>query len=287
MESNAMHRHVVVLRAAFLAAAVCLCAMPASAQVELSGSWAPLSHEDVSNDSLPVDYMGLPLNDEGRIRALTYSDSLLGLIEHQCEGWPSFYFITGPFGLKIWAETEPARGTVVSYTVGAWEDRAPLIIWMDGRPHPSKYAEHTRSGFTTGRWEGNTLVAYTTHLKAGNMRKTGPPISDRATFTTRFLRHGNTLTVLVVIEDAVYLTEPQVWTKSFELGVPEMSRVGPPCLTTFEGTVAGDSVPHYLPEKNPFVDEVTKKFGVPREAVLGYTETLYPEYRKKMAQPPR
>ena len=34
-----------------------------------------------------------------------------------------------------------------------------MTIWMDGRPQPSKYAEHTRGGFTTGRWEGNTLVA--------------------------------------------------------------------------------------------------------------------------------
>jgi hypothetical protein len=30
------------------------------------------------------------------------------------------------------------------------------------------------------------------------------------------------------------------------------------------------------------VDEMTKKFGVPREAALGAPETLYPEYRKKM-----
>jgi hypothetical protein len=45
---------------------------------------------------------------------------------------------------------------------------------------------------------------------------------------------------------------------------------------------AAAGVPHYLPEENPSVGEVTKKFGVPREAVLGFTETLYPEYRKKM-----
>ena len=41
-------------------------------------------------------------------------------------------------------------------------------------------------------------------------------------------------------------------------------------------------VPHYLPEKNPFVDELTKLFHLPREAVLGEPETLYPEYRKKI-----
>jgi hypothetical protein len=41
-------------------------------------------------------------------------------------------------------------------------------------------------------------------------------------------------------------------------------------------------VPHYLPEKNPFVDEMTTKYHVPRDAALGVPETLYPEYRKKI-----
>ncbi len=57
---------------------------------------------------------------------------------------------------------------------------------------------------------------------------------------------------------------------------------GPPCVTTFEGGTG--EVPHYLPEKNPFVGEMTEKFGVPREAVLGFPETLYPEYRKKFVR---
>ena len=87
----------------------------------------------------------------------------------------------GPFGLKIWSDTEPAKGTTVAFTIGAWEDRAPITIWMDGRPHPSEYAEHTRGGFTTGRWDGDTLVAYTTHMKAGFLRKNGPPMSDQGT----------------------------------------------------------------------------------------------------------
>jgi hypothetical protein len=285
MEPEPVHRAVVTLRAVSAALALCLTAASASAQVELTGSWAPLNHEDMSTDSLPVDYMGLPLNDEGRLRALSYSDSQLSMIERQCEGWPAFYLVTGPFGLKIWADTEPAKGTVVSYTIGAWEDRAPLVIWMDGRAHPSANAEHTRGGFTTGHWEGTTLVARTTHIKEGFLRKTGPPSSDEATFTTRFYRHGDILTLLVVVEDPIYLSEPQIWTKSFELSVPELAPVGPPCISTFEGTAIGNDVPHYVPEKNPFVDEMTMKYGVPREAALGYPETLYPEYRRKMKAP--
>lgn len=285
MEANAMHHRLVTAGTA-LVAFVLLLAMtaPGFAQAELTGSWMPLNTEDISNDSIPVDYMALPLNEEARLRALSYSESQLGMIERQCEGWPAFYMVQGPFGLKIWNDTEPARGEVISYTIGAWEDKAPMVIWMDGRPHPSKYAEHTRGGFTTGRWEGNTLVAYTTHMKAGFIRKNGPPSSDQAIMTTRFFRHGEWLTVLAVIEDPHYLAEPLVYSKSFQLSRTELSPVGPPCISTFEGTALDAPAPHYLPEKNPFVDELTKKFGIPREAVLGYPETLYPEYRIKMKE---
>jgi hypothetical protein len=283
MEPHALLRNVVSPRAPFIVAAL-LCAAPgapAFAQAELVGSWSPVSTEWVSNDTVPVDYTGLPLNDEARARALSYSESQLGMVERQCEGWPAFYFLTGPFGLKIWSETEPVKGNVISYTIGAWVDRLPLVIWMDGRPHPSSYAEHTRGGFTTGRWEGNTLVAYTTHMQEGFIRKNGPPSSDQATMTTRFYRHGDVLTVLAIIEDAVYLAEPLIWTRNFRLSATQLSIVVPPCITTFEGTVAGD-VPHHLPGKTPFVDEITKKYGVPREAVLGFPETLSPEYRQKI-----
>jgi hypothetical protein len=61
--------------------------------------------------------------------------------------------------------------------------------------------------------------------------------------------------------------------------------VGPACIAVFEGTSQGESVSHYAPEKNPFMDEMTEKFGVPRDAALGVPETLYPEYRKKMKPP--
>jgi len=44
---------------------------------------------------------------------------------------------------------------------------------MDGRPHPSANAWHPPSGFTTGHWEGDTLMAHTTHVKTAWIRR-GP-----------------------------------------------------------------------------------------------------------------
>lgn len=290
MESNAVHRSVVTL-IWLSAATVALVAFVAGSSVsaqqfrrqpELAGSWAPLNTEWISNQSVPVDYIGLALTEEGRLRALTYSESQLSMFERQCAGWPAYYFVVGPFGLRIWSDAEPVNGTVVSYTIGAWEDRQPMVIWMDGRPHPSQYAEHTRAGFTTGRWEGSTLVAETTHMKAGNLRKNGPPMSAAAKMTSRFFRHGDLLTVVVVLEDPYYLAEPTVFSKSFDAATTELPAVGPPCMPIFEGRSPDDPAPHYLPEKNPFLDELTKKYGIPREVILGYPETRYPDYRSQL-----
>jgi hypothetical protein len=283
MGSNTMHNEMVKIRPllVLLLMVSALSARPAFAQTEIVGSWAAVGQEDLAGDGIPVDYTGMPLNEEARTRALSYSESQLAMVERQCQGWPAFYLAQGPFGLRIWSDTDPIKGNVISYTIGAWEDRAPLVIWMDGRPHPSRYAQHTRAGFTTGTWDGTTLVTYTTHMQAGFLRKTGPPNSDQATMTLRFARHDDLLTVLAIVEDPVYLSEPWVFSKNFQLASSPMASVGPPCVTTYEGG-SGNSAPHYLPEKNPFVDEMTKKYGVPREAVVGTTETLYPEYRKKL-----
>jgi hypothetical protein len=90
------------------------------------------------------------------------------------------------------------------------------------------------------------------------------------------------LTVLAIIEDPIYLQEPWIISRSFQLSPTPLASTGPPCITTSEATPR-DTAPHYLPEKNPFVDEMTAKYGVPRDAAIGKPETLYPEYRKKVS----
>jgi hypothetical protein len=135
-----MHGKITAL--IFAAVALFAC-RTAAAQAEITGSWAARNHEVLAGDGFPVDFTGIPLSEEGRTRSLSYSESQLAMVERQCQGWPPFYFVQGPFGLKIWSETNPLKGNVISYTIGAWEDRPQLTIWMDGRPHPSKYAEHT------------------------------------------------------------------------------------------------------------------------------------------------
>ena len=86
-----------------------------------------------------VDYLGIPINAEGRARALAYDSALLGVPEHVCMRHPSQYSFWGPARLRIESELD-ANLDVIAYRVGGTFRRADRTIWMDGRPHPSKYA---------------------------------------------------------------------------------------------------------------------------------------------------
>jgi hypothetical protein len=187
--------------------------------------------------------------------------------------------VLGPFGLRISSQSDSTAKRIVSYTIDAWEDWNEMVIWMDDRPRPSEHAMHAQAGFTKGRWEGGALGARTTHMKVGFIRKTGVPLSDQATIDWRFFRHGDLLTVLMVARDPVYLVEPAIVSKSFRLSKTPLD-FRDPCVPGYEGREPGDDVPHFPPDRNPFLDEFMKLYNLPREAVLGYRDTLYPEYRK-------
>ena len=122
--------------------------------------------------------------------------------ERICWFQTQWHIAAGPFSLRMWAVPDPITGKVLAWMVGAWETRAPMTIWMDGRPRPGKNAPHDQTGFTTGVWNGNELIATTTHIKTGYIRRNGAPSSDQATITTHFLRHGDLLTVALLMDDS-------------------------------------------------------------------------------------
>jgi hypothetical protein len=268
-----------------LSLAMLLCvAFPALAEIDLSGSWTSKNHEDNLERGAgpnPDDWAGLPFNEAGRAKALSFSQSIISMPERTCWFQTQWHIAAGPFSLKIWSETDPLTGNINAWVLGGWETRAPMTIWMDGRPHPSKNAPHDQTGFTTGTWNGDVLTAYTTHIKTGYIRRNGAASSDEATITTTFIRHGDMLTVALVMEDPVYLTEPYILTRSYMSTATPVAVAGPPCIIGFEGVEEG-RVPHYLPGKNPFVDELDKLYHIPREASLGGAETMYPAFREKI-----
>jgi len=278
-----------LLKTAALVLLLVLLSAPAFAQFDLSGTWASRSNQDDMERGAgpdPVDYLALPLNDEGRAKALSYNYSMLSLPEYQFGYLTPFYIVLGPFGLRIWSELDPVTGRVIAWKIGGWVDRDVTTIWVDGRPHPSPNAPHTYGGFTTGVWEGDTLTAYTTHMKASMIRRNGAPVSDQATMTMHIMRHGDFLTIRAVILDPVYFSEPyirsRVWMRDPTVNLG--NGVSSPCepIAELPPSDTASVVPHYLPGKNPFVNELTEKHNIPREAVLGGAETMYPEYREKL-----
>lgn len=284
-----MHRLLVDRMKTLVATAalILLASLPTFAQVDLSGSWIARNSSDaLINNPGPqptlVDFLGLPLNQFGLARALLYSADELSEPERICAFYPEIYLVIGPFSLQIENETEPRNGTTIAWKIGGWEDRAPMEIWMDGRPHPSADAPHEMSGFSTGVWKDDVLTVSTTHMRAGFIRRNGAPSSDETTMLTRFFRHGDILTVTARINDPIYLSEPLYLTRIFaHSAVPAINSVGQPCTQGDEGVAEGD-VPHYLPGKNPALDEMKKAYNIPPEAALGGAETMYPDYRKKL-----
>ncbi len=126
-----MGPHAMLIR---LVAAIALLsvAAPAGAQTELTGTWTPRNHEDAlerGGGPYAVDYTGLPINAEGRAKALSYSPSQLSMIERQCGMWPPFYLLMGPFGMKIWNETDPVSGTTIALKIvcSALSSHAPIL----------------------------------------------------------------------------------------------------------------------------------------------------------------
>jgi hypothetical protein len=261
---------------------------PAFGQIDLTGSWQSRMYEDWIERATGrdlVDYTGLPLNDEARAAAVLYSPSVYSMRERQCLSLSPYVFQFMPQGMRIWSETD-ADGRIVAWKLGPTLEHDGLTIWMDGRPHPSLNEFYPFSGFTTGKWQGDTLVTYTTHLKPSLVRRgNGSPSSDLATVTGYFTRHDSLLTITTIQEDPVYLTEPFVVSRTFELDPRANLPMTATCyavteIPRLEGT---GIVPHYDPGQNPEVDYMTKHYNIPREAVMGYAETIYPEYRKKIA----
>lgn len=263
--------------------ALTLIAAPVFAQVDFSGEWAPRFHED-QPERVPGpelgDYLGIPINDEARMRGDTWQASIQTLDEWQCRPHSADYIWRGPSPLRITKEVDPVTRQITAFHA-EWLRSVDNVIYLDGRPHPPDYAPHTWGGFATGKWEGDTLTITVTHLKEGYVRRNGLPRSDLATVTEHWMRHGDFLTVVTIVNDPVYLTEPFIRTTDYELDLHQL--VAPyPCAVVEEVDRPKGYVPSWLPGANPDLEEFAQKHDLPLEAARGGAQTMYPDYRLKM-----
>ena len=276
MGSNTMPHQ----RTALILLLLTFAARPASAQFDLTGEWSPR----VYNDHMDIgDYTGIPLNEAGRLRAESWHPEQLDLPENLCRPHPiDIGLRVSVSQLRITTETDPETRQPVGLRLHvAWQE-PEQVIYLDGRPHPSANAPHKWSGFSTGRWDRNTLVYTTTHLKEAYLTRTGVPKSAQATVTTRVHRYGNLLTIIFIIDDPAYLTQPYIRESSW---IFDPNQIIPPfpCEISPDGTIVpAGKVPSFLPGKNDVLPEFATEYGIPLEGALGGAETLYPEYIKKM-----
>jgi hypothetical protein len=270
--------------------------VPACAQLDLTGVWVPVFHED-QPERIPgpalADYVGLPINDLARKWALAWDPDRLTAQEHQCQVHTAAYMYRGPLLLRVWEERDPQTQNIVALRQYINNYEQNRTIYMDGRSHPPDFHPHTWMGFSTGEWHGNILTVYTTHIKQGWHRRNGLPSSDRITLTEHFIRHGDQLTHVSVVTDPDYLEAPLIKSQDFTLSLTASLTAGwetlgtnllanwlYPCEYVEEAPWRfRERVQSFLPGENPFLDEFAKQSGIPREAALGGAATMYPEFR--------
>ncbi len=247
---------------------------------DIAGEWRLDQAEDPGQPPL-ADYLGIPFNEAGRLRADTTPESIWGTPEYQCRPHSAPHQWRGVGGARILKDLDPISREIVGVRVQFMRslDRP---IFLDGRPHPPAYAPHSWSGFSTGEWLGNTLKVTTTHLKDGYLKRGGPQTSDMLTITEFITRHEDLMTILQVVDDPIYLDEPYVLSITYSYD-PSAGPSTENCSgSSFAENGGRDRhwVPHFLPGQNSGIGEFLKtQDWIPFEPVRGGVKTLYPEYR--------
>jgi hypothetical protein len=144
-------------------------------------------------------------------------------------------------------------------------------------------------GFSTGRFDGDMLIVETTHLKQGWIRRNGIPMSDQAKLTEYYVRFGDMFTMITVLVDPVYLTEPLVKSQEYYRSARELPAqtwlwVCDPVVEIADRPEG--EVPSYLPGENPFLDEFARRHQIPMIATQGGAATMYPEFQEVLKKNP-
>jgi hypothetical protein len=256
-------------------------AQGAIVRTDIAGDWAVVTSEDQPRRAPGAelgDYTGLPANDALRQKAQAWDASILSQPERQTQAHPVQYLMRGPGpNLRIMKVLDPVSQQLVAYTIAGGFGRADRVVWMDGRPHPSDYSEHTWDGFSTGVWENGQLVVTTTHMKQGVLQRNGAATSPYGVMTEHFFRHGTYMSAFFSVNDPIYYEEPMVRTQIWQWDPNQALQFGVPFEAVDE---LGDRplgwVPHW--PLGTLQKEFAETHNLPFKATQGGKETLYPEY---------
>jgi len=273
---------------------VCLFGLaPAAAaqQVDLTGFWSVGigNHEERPIRGDPGvesgEYVGIPLNDAARQHADSWTPAMHSLSEWQGRPHPVTYSMRAPGpNMRIAPVIDPDTQQMIAYTLQGLFGNAERIIWLDGRPHPSKYAEHLWQGFSTGEWlPDGTFKVVTTHIKYSFVHRNGIPLSPYTVFTEYYMRHGDLLTGVLILDDPIYLTEPMIRTSTWVLNPTQGFGTSRPFEVFDEIPSLSRGVVPSMPLG--YIDtEYAEANHLPVEAARGGAQTMYPEYATRLKQ---
>jgi hypothetical protein len=258
----------------------------ALAQVDLTGDWALASDQSKPFQVFPADFAGVPVNTQGREAGAAHSEEENEELYRQCEPWSQSYILNGPFAGRFEAIRD-LYGTVEGWRLSPPAyDRLPNTIWIDGRMPPPKNALHTYAGFTTGRWDGTTLVTSTVNLTDSFITSNGVPASDQETLHIFYTRHGNEMSVLGIVRDPAYLDAPWPVARTWELQLTANATLQPHYCQPAEivsGLSDGYHTAVVLPDQiREQMMYMPRHYGIPLAAALGGEQTMYPEFQKTL-----
>jgi len=180
----------------------------ANGRVDLQGVWMPDDNRyirdlalDIGDDRVPYQPWARKLFDERKDGAHSREDP-----DAHClpQGVPKLGYVSYPWKL---VET-PSSVAILYETFTFWRQ-----IFTDGREVDAT-ARPTWLGYSTGRWDGDTLVVTTTGFNGKIwLDQLGRPTTDQLRVTERFTRtHYGHLRIDVTIDDPGAYTAP--WSAS-------------------------------------------------------------------------
>jgi hypothetical protein len=230
----------------------------AAAPVDFTGYWVSVVSEDWRWRMVtPIkgDFASIPLNNDGRAIGNTWDPAKDTAAGEQCKSYGAPAIMRVPGRLHIsWAdentlkiETDAGTQTRLLHfphgesfiglpaaqsTPRSWQGYS-VANWE--RPVRGSGAPGFGLGATREGAHGKSLEVVTTQLRAGYLRKNGPPYSENTVLKEYYdlhkERNGDTwFTVTTVVEDPKYLTEPFVTSTDFKK-IPDGAGWSPsPCI---------------------------------------------------------
>ena len=142
------------------------------------------------------DFAGLKLKPVAieQVKKYDYSQELKR--ENTCVPPSVVFYMQAPFPMEIYQGRD-----LIVFKMEYFD--MVRVVFLDGRPHPPESAPHSKSGFSTGHWDGDSLVVETSHIEPGTFMNNGFSHSKNIKLSERFRLSpdGNTLWLTQVYED--------------------------------------------------------------------------------------